>query len=630
MRKILIGFMFLFCFRISAQITPITTGMTPTQFINTVNGNFTYLGNQMGFNPFTTVSVSQYKTAINLNFVILDSLLNRPINQHVIGYGSARYFIPNLNSDFINANTALNYGLSIYINNSGDDTNGIGSRSNPFASLYKACSLILPGSTIHVLAGTYTETQKCNIAVGVNILGVGNTSRIISHYVATSTIDAFLTLSSSGACVDGNQSVKNIKLDGALTGDIAAIVWRRNNVIFDNVTVVDFNVSGVQFRTNNTWDEPTYYATGNQIINSNITNSSTRSEISGQSVFGLFWITGQIGMVIHDNYFDQTGKSSGSNGDIGMLNWVNGLKFYNNICYKSLDEGDNWNFHIELWDSRGGNEVYDNEFHGGCTAIDLGGTSNLKGDYDYSWWVHNNLFSNESLQPYFLNDSYAIAFEGSNEDAIVSYNHVINWGKCVSIGQDLPGTQHLDDNIRIFCNIFENIGFSNRTWGCFLTLAQSISGGTIQNIYFENNVCSGSQCNTGIRVVARNLVQNINITNNVIQNVLYTFGWLDFESYTDIEENIYIPTYQNFYVKNNDIYNNVDSNAIYYYPNISVTNLIQQNNIYTNPLFVSSSDFHLQNSSPSKGVGLYINDIILDYDGVRWNNPPSIGVYEKN
>lgn len=50
------------------------------------------------------------------------------------------------------------------------------------------------------------------------------------------------------------------------------------------------------------------------------------------------------------------------------------------------------------------------------------------------------------------------------------------------------------------------------------------------------------------------------------------------------------------------------------------------------PLFISSSDFHLQNNSPAIGKGEKITSVTLktDFQGKQYNNPPSIGAYEGN
>jgi hypothetical protein len=108
--------------------------------------------------------------------------------------------------------------------------------------------------------------------------------------------------------------------------------------------------------------------------------------------------------------------------------------------------------------------------------------------------------------------------------------------------------------------------------------------------------------------------------------------------------------YQNTF-KNNLIYSSATSNTIYYghsptYPSgtsYTVAMFNAANGTYDgwpggvgdvisgnkvgDPLFVSSSDFHLQSSSPAKYAGI-ATLTSADYDNVTWNSPASVGAYE--
>lgn len=46
-----------------------------------------------------------------------------------------------------------------------------------------------------------------------------------------------------------------------------------------------------------------------------------------------------------------------------------------------------------------------------------------------------------------------------------------------------------------------------------------------------------------------------------------------------------------------------------------------------NPLFVSTTDLHLQPGSPAIGAGIAIPEIVTDYEGNPYTNPPNIGCY---
>lgn len=79
----------------------------------------------------------------------------------------------------------------------------------------------------------------------------------------------------------------------------------------------------------------------------------------------------------------------------------------------------------------------------------------------------------------------------------------------------------------------------------------------------------------------------------------------------------------------NNLWYNVDSPS-WNSPNIPV---LETNSIKArNPLFVDAGteNFRLSNGSPAIGNGKFIDNIIFDLDGKKYNNPPSIGAYEGN
>jgi hypothetical protein len=81
-------------------------------------------------------------------------------------------------------------------------------------------------------------------------------------------------------------------------------------------------------------------------------------------------------------------------------------------------------------------------------------------------------------------------------------------------------------------------------------------------------------------------------------------------------------------VENNLYYGNGTNAASYA---TTTTNKTEQNNLVSNPLFVSlGTDFHLTSNSPAIGKGIHITApaISTDYTGSALKNPPSIGAYE--
>jgi uncharacterized repeat protein (TIGR02059 family) len=81
------------------------------------------------------------------------------------------------------------------------------------------------------------------------------------------------------------------------------------------------------------------------------------------------------------------------------------------------------------------------------------------------------------------------------------------------------------------------------------------------------------------------------------------------------------------HVENNLAYDNANSNNPVLSGN-SISNYTFSSNIISDPLFVSSSDYHLQTLSPAIGKGLSVSGLVADYDGSAIKSPPSIGAYE--
>ena len=54
---------------------------------------------------------------------------------------------------------------------------------------------------------------------------------------------------------------------------------------------------------------------------------------------------------------------------------------------------------------------------------------------------------------------------------------------------------------------------------------------------------------------------------------------------------------------------------------------VDASSVEDNPLFISSTNYHLQYGSPATNAGIYVG-LTNDYDGVAVGNPPEIGAYE--
>ena len=527
---------------------------------------------------------------------------------------------------------ALSGQTTYYIDPAGTDGAAVsGDITHPWKTLYYACTRVTTsGDVIHVNEGTFNESNQSVLRVGVDIVGEGAD---LSEIIFTVTSTSGCINASSSSLTNGSQSISYLKLNGSnLTGRLAINASLRSNVEVHNCTIVNF-LGGAVKLWGITAAGSTNRAVGNKIYNCTITNCSDRA-------YGaMIVLVGQDGTSIHDNILDQTDRPTGHNGNIidavgytsdalgdlkGAMNV--GIEFYNNKSYKPDTDGiisgaSGWNFHLEFWTTKGGIHIWNNEFYGGL-AIDVGGTINTKGTYDYAWFVHDNLFTMNNGQiaypPEGTHPGGGVDIEGSTSDVIITRNHIKDMPCAIpfNIGQ----ANRTQSRIYINYNILENIGYTDNGWGWSIPIGDNRSSTAVyEEIYIDNNVITGSS-RAHIMMSSLGIIRNIYIRNNVVSGATY-YGWLAFWSETGPISNIYL--------RNNNLYNNVNNNNIYYRSGKTVTNLVQTNNIYTNPLFVGGSpyDFHLQSISPAIDAGLDV-DLSFDYDSVAVGATPEIGAYE--
>ena len=238
------------------------------------------------------------------------------------------------------------------------------------------------------------------------------------------------------------------------------LVKRRSNVKIYNCTIVGFYLNGVAFHGSTLYQQPSIYATGNEIYNCILTDNGDTDNTWGGG--GQIEIGSQDGTLIHNNTIDGTTRSVGHNGNFLSGAYHNkGIKVYNNSSNKNDNEGGAWNFHIEMWNTDGGFEVYNNQFWGGDTGIDIAGVWNVKGNYDYSWYIHDNLFTGTAYAS--GNGKYCIDLENKLiEDVWIYRNHFLNRPSTVNVTNGTTANSEIR-RIYICYNIMENCGWNNRS-----------------------------------------------------------------------------------------------------------------------------------------------------------------------
>ena len=516
----------------------------------------------------------------------------------------------------------------------GNDSTGTGEYNNPWLTLgYAVTQVTTPGETINVKAGTYNIGTQVSIPAGVSIKGQGDNTILL----ATAALDPMFVLSSVSEATAGNQTISYLKVDGDLTAIFGFSVRRRTNVVFHNITMVDTLYSAIEFYGGAAFTTvPTTYASGNVIRNSTILNCSSRRDPGN---FGAIRIGGTIGLEVHDCILTGTGRASAENGNLLYL-WGatnKAFKFYNNVCTKPNTDGvedgyaGGWNFHIESGNSSGF-EVYNNTFIGGV-AIDLAGGIQVKGDYDYSWYIHDNDFgltSQIATPTAGTHPPHAIDYERTNEDVIVARNTFTNYPTAINVTLDEDTYHKL--RLYFYYNIFSNCGYSDGLYafgGIQFVGSAAATGDLCSYVYIYNNVFEADGARGMIHLQSPYNLDHFYIRNNIFTDVT-SYGWLNVWNKLG-DDTTDTGTYDLFWIENNILYNNVSANAIYYRSGKAITNLTgwspQTNILAGDPLFVSTTNFHLQAGSPAINAGTNVS-LPTDFDGRTVGNPPEIGAYE--
>lgn len=512
-----------------------------------------------------------------------------------------------------------------YISTTGNDASGNGTIGNPWKTLYKATTAITTsGNIIHVLAGTYTETQQINLAVGVSIEGDGALTTIVKSNLAGQW-STFLNLNSNQD-TNGNQSISGITFDGQYVSETNNKTWigiwitGRSNVIIHDTKIINFRDRGVIFDGNNATDplaDPGHYATGNKFYNNTVLNSAAQNLNYGS---GLLNIGGQMGMEIYNNTMIQDQRGSQLNGwpikywDNG---WLKGVKIYNNtLTKKPYDgtypgEGGNWDFAIELFNISG-LEIYNNTIQG---SIDL--NYNRKGSYAFCAWIHHNYLNHATFNPKFES---GIILEFRTESILIEDNTLNNVSSGVQFNTrgvnntggyntEVPapafGYSQLTNNI-IRRNLFSNVyqGTGTGTAAGVTVISEGTDDPQIQGLDIYNNTIvakPGTAPWIGIDFTSMSAPTaygtNINIRNNIV--VGFQDSWL---KGTSGAGNTHI---NGIIVTHNNAYSNGSGN-IPSWPGGNPVNYTYNTNRAINPMFVSATDFSLQAASPLIDAGIYV------------------------
>ena len=498
-----------------------------------------------------------------------------------------------------------------YLDPAGNNSNN-GSAASPWKTLSYACTkATVSGDIIHVNAGSYTETAQSALAVGVSIEGAG-----VSSVIHSSMSSALLTCSSSTPNTNGNQHISGILFDGnSLAGDRAIMVEGRSNVEIFNCTFQNFNSMGVVFGgAGGPWNitaPPDSYLSRNNKFHNNVMNNCSVYDAAGDNGWGNLCIGHQYNMEVYSNTITQNQRSGAQNGYcIKFYNygWNQGWKIYNNTLINKPSTGPqpnmSWGFAIETWNSMGGLEIHDNIIQGGIDLVRV-----YKGTYAKGVDIYNNTLGYNAIVPALDTEGeVGIRLEASIEEAHIHHNRFKY--HMTPIYADLFGTENRYENgVYIYYNICENIGSNlNQGYGFRFTADNTTTPFTNLNIWNNVFVSNPSVTSTYGITIPGVVTSGVNIKNNII------VGFSGGPVYKSSSG-----TYSGISIVNNVFYGNGNGNAPAGTYTGSQYNI--SNNIVTNPMFVSASDYRLQTSSPAIAKGLSTSMCSLDFGGAAIKNP---------
>ncbi len=507
-----------------------------------------------------------------------------------------------------------------YIHPDGHDDTGDGTAGNPWKTLYKATATVPAiqgeaGDIIHVNAGSYTEVQQCALAVDISIEGDGAGNTII-HSTYAGGNSATVHYNSAIYLANGTntaQHISNITLDGNnLTANNGIGVTGRSHVSIYNCIIQNINYVGVELHGVGTHDNAIY---NNSIINCG--GCIPAGDPNGHHPNIL--LSNQTNPHIYNNIITQTARAAMSNGEgISGYEPLKGAHIYNNIITCQLRNGTTWSFALEFF-KVSGTEINNNVIIGECNM----GQDVLLSGYAYGLYFHHNTVGPSA--PNGTTYNYGLQCEHTYEGVIVDANLFKNLYAAVLFEQ-YNSAAYYGDDVTITNNKIYNCGNTGGGgFGVYFhtgdpTLPQYITDVKIWNNTIIASPTYGAQA--GIMLPSGNVLTNFSLRNNIIQGF----------SIAPIYENqTQYGSMATLSVENNLFYQCGHSNTPYYvdWAPDPATYTYQNNVIGSDPLFINPSlyNYHIPATSPAYHTGINVG-LATDYDGVNFNNPPSIGCFE--
>lgn len=477
-----------------------------------------------------------------------------------------------------------------------------------------------------MMDGTHTLAAQASWGVNVWITG-SSKNNVTVNVTYTGTYPIY-----ANGGTNTSQSISNITFTGNSKSALYCVgVYNRDNVEITNCDFTYFKYTAVNFWSDGSW------RTGNKINNCTITDcASGKDDGSGDETYALK-INYQTGFDCGYNTLDETTQTVQHAGiPIGGLEGCRGLKLHDNIVTahyrQTISTVTYWTFAIEFWKLEGA-EFYRNEFRG---EVDMGsGVS--RGSYAYGFYGYDNIFGYPT-NPWTYS-TVGLQFEQYAQGVILVRNTFRNTEQglyfCNNWGAGV--TDYVED-VYVMSNIFYGIGCDATNVGLGIRFENGENSDTYypptyySNINIINNTMVGASgtysMHYGIDLPTQGTVSgvtNVTVRNNIIM------GFTTYPIVARRQDDDYTAAIDYLTITNNLCYSNGNSNNTYISTSVTLTNATQETHIKSDPLFVSSTNFHLSStSSPAYHAGTAFSFTYNtgDFENNDWYNPPSIGAYE--
>lgn len=256
------------------------------------------------------------------------------------------------------------------------------------------------------------------------------------------------------------------------------------------------------------------------------------------------------------------------------------------------------------------------------------------------------------------NGSFGVVQHGVCLNGNVHHNYIHECGNGISVADGNYGTTESFTNVNVYdnkiincgtlsgmtaglvfqfgsmvnCSVYNNIAYGNKAE---IDIADKLHAGAVTNTsnlkFYQNTIDSSANVGAASLFVTGASMTGLDIRNNIFFTTRADLGVIQ---KSGVPNNQVGYAYNDVYCPNVNPFNwdsvsyTLASIQAAAFGGLSGTGNIGNNCVTGDPLFVVNlSNLHLQAGSPAKSTGLAGLGITIDFEGVSFTNPPSMGAY---